>query len=151
MKEILRQYGKMLIATIVGSVMITLAAGIMPQLSDAFNLAGKDKLNSSYVGDSYDSSRNNELPRIKYDSNKQLVCGSELLVEDYVYAQYKDGSKGECRVYAIIDSNGNECPINWEKGGRYFYFEEPGIYEVYVKTKGSSYRLSHARIKLPVN
>lgn len=158
MKEIMKQHGGFLIATLVtlGVLTIIFSAvtdadgnrGIVNIIAAHMNTEGIDY--NAYVDyGAYQAEIAKDAPAIEYQGTGSLAPGT-VQVADYVKAHDYNGQELAVKLLKFCDSDGNELPDQMDKASGTITFHTAGIYSFTVKAMDSGNRKTTAVIRVPV-
>ena len=151
MKEVIRQYGAMIISIIVSGAMLVIIPTCLSAVNSFVADVGKGKLESSFVGDSYAQWKADEDIHLSYKLRQEINQGQYVPVQELIEVRDSQGKSCHCLVYYIQDDRGNECKLRTYRSKECFFFEQSGVYQVYIRSEDDNGRTETAKISLPVN
>lgn len=158
MKTILKTYGGTVIAMSVMSVvllyMVGLKHGKFPQGNKMVELVEVSiDSSSSYVqlGEAFDEHKERRRPQITYYDDYEVKTNTYIPLTDCVKAVNYEGEELKIEVTDIIGCNEEQLTTFQVDGEDCFYFEAPGIYQVYIRAVDEEGLYTYVMIKVPVN
>lgn len=147
MKEILRQYGLVLVALLVGVVIIAMYGWLMPMAIQPVNMETSVLMQDDMPEISYQEVWSNYGIEGTFDG--AITKGQETAVENHLRADSKAGEALVmlCRIY---DEEGQNIPWITKAGKEYFCFEREGIYTVYFVATDANGIRQYEKVRIPV-
>lgn len=155
MKEIIEQYGKMLIESLIlGMLLLLIFAGVEDEDGNKGVLqiigAGIHEVPNDYTSytdfDTYEADSYKSAPEIEYSGGNFLI--GELNLCDYITATGYAGNEVPIKIISVVDRTGRELPVIDEQR---VYFNTAGVYVVTIKAVDNTKKETISTIKIPVN
>lgn len=155
MKEIIEQYGKMLIESLIlGMLLLLIFAGVEDEDGNKGVLqiigAGIHEVPNDYTSytdfDTYEADSYKSAPEIEYSGGNFLI--GELNLCDYITATGYAGNEVPIKIISVVEQSGRELPVIDEQR---VYFNTAGVYVVTIKAVDNTKKETISTIKIPVN
>ncbi|MEE1028368.1 MAG: hypothetical protein UH211_06760 [Agathobacter sp.] len=159
MKEILKTYGSMVIAAMVGLSLIYIICfmefkdnyGILAIIGDIASEQDSQILINDNESEQYRNYKNSKISQLTLRDDIEIKAGEKNPVTDCFISDAGDIRNDHMEIIAIEDSQGKNCELINENNKDYFYFEEPGIYRVYFSVSNDYGVKDYGSLYLPVN
>ncbi|MBO5656756.1 MAG: hypothetical protein J6R94_01060, partial [Agathobacter sp.] len=92
-----------------------------------------------------------EDPIIVICEDYEVLSQSYVAVRDCFKAIDQEGELLLVQVNYIRNIHEESVNTHWREGVEYFYFDDPGVYQVFVRAVDSKGRESCVMVKVPVN
>ncbi len=156
MKEIIAQYGSMLIAVIVGCGILfgmmrfhyrghTGLPGLLGEWMQSESAQTLSDPEENAVFDRYCS----DGPELVF-TGQEIVAGREIEVSRCFQASGSEYRNLPVEVDAVLDLQGNRYPTRQHGGKEYLYLEQAGVYQIVLEALDSKQRTVQALITFPV-
>ncbi len=155
MKEIIEQYGKMLIESLIlGMLLLLIFAGVEDEDGNKGVLqiigAGIHEETNDYTSytdfDTYETDSYKRAPEIEYSGGNFSI--GEWNLCDYITATGYAGNEVPIKIISVVDRTGRELPVIDEQR---VYFNTAGVYVVTIKAVDNTKKETIDTIKIPVN
>lgn len=158
MKEVFSEYGRTVIAVLVAVGILLLAAemtladrkGIAAIAGGILSDQSRETLADNSATNAFEEYRRVSVARIDYDKEHPIYSGELSKASEHFLAETTDGGTLSLQVIGVRDSQGTEVAVT-RKGEEYFlYFDEPGVYRIYLRTMSDQVQPKEAVISFPV-
>lgn len=148
MKEIMQTYGAMIVAVVVGIALLSGFGTLKNKMGVAF--ATQDILSENSANNSYDSIKNIPVPDIELKEKMRRNAVS-YSVYDMLEVTAHEDNLDKLEVYALYDSDRNDCTHSVSSDGRSLSFPDYGVYDMHVRITCKNGTRDHVRISVPIN
>lgn len=148
MKEIMQTYGAMIVAVVVGIALLSGFGTLKNKMGVAF--ATQDILSENSANNSYDSIKNIPVPDIELKEKMRRNAVS-YSVYDMLEVTAHEDNLDKLEVYALYDSDRNDCTHSVSADGRSLSFPDYGVYDMHVRITCKNGTRNHVRISVPIN
>ena len=151
MKQIVRTYGGTVITLLItGSVMGFLLSLLLSN-SPIGTLYGRWLSCGNYTGTAILSETKDEDPVILFCEDYEVLSQSYVAVKDCFTATSQGGESLVVEVTYIRNIHEEGVATHWMEGEEYFFFDSPGVYQVFVRAVDDRGKESRVMVKVPVN
>jgi hypothetical protein len=162
MKIITAQYGKLILAAIMGAAVFGMCMAFLLTDDGSQSLRA---IATEMADDiqNYEMQKNRaafrqftdvKKPTIRFCYEKGGFCalhtGERIKIADCIYAADSRGNELHGQILTVTDQNGNSCEDAWEEETQTLFFTFPGVYTVTVSAKDSLGKECVASIEIPV-
>ncbi len=159
MKQIMENYGGTIIAIMVmGAILFLLGTytyGNATLSQNAIGFLANESIESmakkQNEGVAFLQYKKRKSPEISFIENYEIRTEEYVPVEACFKAENFEGERIPVEVISIIDIQERNLSVYEYNGKTCFYFELPGVYQVYVKATDEENQTSYAMVKVPVN
>lgn len=148
MKEIMQTYGAMIVAVVVGIALLSGFGALKNKMGVAF--ATQDILSENSANNSYDNIKNIPVPGIELKEKMRRNAVS-YSVYDLLEVTAHEDNLDKLEVYALYDSDRNDCTHSVSADGRSLSFPDYGVYDMHVRITCKNGTRDHVRISVPIN
>lgn len=159
MRQVMETYGGTVIAIIVmGAILIFMGTYTYGNASISENAVGF--LANESIGRITDHQsegaaflqyKERKIPKITFVEDYEIRTGEYIPIEYCFVAKSHEGESVPVEVIKIIDVQEKELSVYEHNVKSCFYFELPGVYQVYVKATDKENKTAYAMVKVPVN
>lgn len=148
MKEIMQTYGAMIVAVVVGIALLSGFWALKNKMGVAF--ATQDILSENSANNSYDNIKNIPVPGIELKEKMRRNAVS-YSVYDLLEVTAHEDNLDKLEVYALYDSDRNDCTHSVSADGLSLSFPDYGVYDMHVRITCKNGTRDHVRISVPIN
>ena len=159
MKEVVRTYGSMIIASMVALALIYIIclinyngdSGILAIVGSITSKETSQILIDDNEMEEYRKYRNSQIEHVNFKDDLEIFVCEKYLVADCFVSDSGQVSPDKISIIEIRDVDNNSIMFQRENEKDYFYFVEPGIFRVYFSVSNNCGVLDYGSLFLPVN
>ena len=137
----------LLITGAVMGILVSLLLGKSPVAATLEQWLGR----GNYTGAAFLSETKEENPVILFCEDYEILSQSYVAVSNCFKATDQEGEAIMVEVTYIRNIHEEGVDTYWIEEEEYFYFDSPGVYQVFVRAVDTKGRESSVMVKVPVN
>lgn len=158
MQEVIREYGTVVLAAIIGMGLLALIFGITVDgrrglgevAGGVMDVQTGQALKNGSSTVAYEACGDVTVDEIWFDSRNPMYSGERIRLDEHFFAIASDGSVLDLRVLGLRDSDGRSIEVVREDNADYATFAGPGIYRIYLRVESEQVRSREAVVAFPV-
>lgn len=158
MKQVLENYGGIVVAIAVLGGILLFFGGLVygsGSAGSAIGILANESIDRSEFyqseGVAFLQYKERKLPEICFMEDYEIKTGIYIPVEACFQAKSHEGEELPVEVTNIISIQEESLGTVLHDGKQCFYFEVPGVYQVFVKATDKENKTAYAMVKVPVN
>ncbi len=157
MKQMLKEYGSIMIATFVCVMLLRLWSTLPVSSNGNIKETAKSVivaqtgylLDSNWCEDALQEYHSKKVPEIYYKYSGRMLTDTFISLEECFYLS-EGVVNTQVKVQRIMDMKGNEHTIKIQNGTKGFYFTEEGIYMIFLEITDKDGRTAEYIIEFAV-